>query len=110
MGPPQGDSSQEIRARVEAARLMQSRRWGMSLTNASVGTGRFRRGVALTSDARTRLGDAIDGLALTGRGVDRLLRVARTMADLAGDEKVTGDHLGHALGFRLQSGNLVVAA
>ena len=110
MGPPQGDSSQIIRSRVEAARRLQSQRWGGSLTNASVGVGRFRRGVALTSDARTRLGDAIDGLALTGRGVDRLLRVARTLADLSGNDKVTGDHLGHALGFRLQSGNLVVAA
>ena len=110
MGPPQGDTSRVIRSRVEAARKLQSERWGASLTNASVGTGRFRRGLALASGARTKLGDAIDGLALTGRGVDRLLRVARTLADLSEDDLVTEDHLGHALAFRLQSGNLVVAA
>jgi magnesium chelatase family protein len=110
MGPPQGDSSAEIRARVEVARATQGKRWGASLTNASVGAGRFRSGVALTSKARAGLGDAIDGLALTGRGVDRLLRVARTMADLAGDAQVTEEHIGHALGFRLQSDDLGVAA
>ena len=110
MGPPQGDTSEVIRSRVQAARRLQSKRWGGSSTNASIGAGPFRKGVDLTSDARSKLGDAIDGLALTGRGVDRLLRVARTLADLRGDRKVTAEHLGHALGFRLQAGNMVVAA
>jgi magnesium chelatase family protein len=110
MGPPEGDSSEVIRVRVETARAAQSQRWGASLTNASVGAGRFRNGVALTSKARARLGDAIDGLALTGRGVDRLLRVARTMADLVNSEQVTEEHIGHALAFRLQPGALGVAA
>jgi len=110
MGPPQGDPSAVIRSRVQAARRVQSERWGTSATNASVGASRFRSKVALTSDARSKLGEAIDGLALTGRGVDRLLRVARTLADLGGDSKVTAKHVGHALGFRLQVGNLVVAA
>ncbi|MGH2752103.1 MAG: YifB family Mg chelatase-like AAA ATPase [Actinomycetota bacterium] len=110
MGPPQGDSSEAIRTRVEAARLRQSRRWGASLTNASVPTGRFRRGVGLRPQARSTLGDAIEGLALTGRGVDRLLRVARTLADLQGATEVTSEHLIHALSFRLQAGGLVMAA
>jgi magnesium chelatase family protein len=110
MGPPQGDTSEVIRSRVQAARRLQSDRWGASSTNASVGAGLFRSRVGLTADARAKLGEAIDGLALTGRGVDRLLRVARTLADLSGDSKVTAGHLGHALGFRLQAGNLVVAA
>jgi magnesium chelatase family protein len=110
MGPPQGDPSAVIRSRVQAARRLQSERWGSSATNASVGAGRFESKVALTSDARLKLGEAIDGLALTGRGVDRLLRVARTLADLSGDSKVTAKHMGHALGFRLQVGDLVVAA
>ena len=110
LGPPQGDTSAVIRSRVQAARRIQSERWGSSSTNASVGAGSFRSGVALTPEARTKLGEAIDGLALTGRGVDRLLRVARTLADLSGDSRVTAKHLGHALGFRLQAGNLVVAA
>jgi magnesium chelatase family protein len=110
MGPAQGDTSEVIRSRVQVARRLQSKRWGGSSTNASVGSGPFRKGVDLTSGARSKLGEAIDGLALTGRGVDRLLRVARTLADLRGDRKVTAEHLGHALGFRLQAGNLVVAA
>jgi len=110
MGPPEGDSSEDIRARVEAARTLQSERWGPSLTNSSVPTGRLRKGVALTDSARTEMGDAIEGLALTGRGVDRLLRVARTIADLSGSAEVTVEHLGHALGFRLQGVDAVMAA
>jgi magnesium chelatase family protein len=103
MGPPQGDPSADIRARVEEARSVQSERWGGGLTNASVGAGRFRAEVALTPKARALLGDAIDGLALTGRGVDRLLRVSRTIADLRGSLDVTATHIGHALNYRLQT-------
>jgi len=110
LGKPQGDSSSLIRARVEESRERQVRRWGGTLTNASVPTGQFRRGVALTPDARGVLGDTIENLGLTGRGLDRLLRVARTLADLEGSVEVTSDHLGRALSFRLQPGGEVVAA
>ncbi|MGH2756643.1 MAG: YifB family Mg chelatase-like AAA ATPase, partial [Actinomycetota bacterium] len=110
LGKPQGDSSSLIRARVEQARERQVQRWGGSLTNASVPTGQFRRGVGLTPDARGALGDTIENLGLTGRGLDRLLRVARTLADLVGDVEVTSDHLGKALSFRLQPGGEVIAA
>ncbi|MGH2697969.1 MAG: YifB family Mg chelatase-like AAA ATPase [Actinomycetota bacterium] len=103
LGPTEGDSSATIRARVEAARNLQSRRWGASLTNASVPTGALRKGLSLTPRARAELGEAIDGLALTGRGVDRLLRVSRTIADLEGSAEVTETHVAHALGYRLQT-------
>jgi magnesium chelatase family protein len=56
------------------------------------------------------VGDAIENLGLTGRGLDRLLRVARTIADLDGELEVRGDHLGKALSFRLQKGGAGVAA
>ena len=110
LGPPDADSSSSIRARVEGARARQVQRWGRSLTNASVPAGRLRRGVRLTSESQGLVGDAIENLGLTGRGLDRLLRVARTIADLAADREVTSDHLGKALGYRLQSGVPGVAA
>jgi magnesium chelatase family protein len=43
----------------------------------------------------------VDKLLLTGRGVDRALKVARTIADLEGSEMVTAGHLGEALSYRI---------
>jgi magnesium chelatase family protein len=110
VGPPEGETSEAIRARVEDARARQCRRWGSSLTNASVPAGRFRRDLNLSADAETELGSVIDGVSLTGRGVDRLLRVSRTVADLQGSTKVGAEHLGVALGYRLQNLEGVQAA
>ena len=110
LGEPDGDPSSLIRARVEDARELQANRWGGSLNNATVPTARLQRGVRLTSESRRLVGDAIENLGLTGRGLDRLLRVARTIADLGDKREVTGDHLGEALSFRLQKGGAEVAA
>jgi magnesium chelatase family protein len=64
----------------------------------------------LTAEAHAELGDVIEGVALTGRGVDRLLRVSRTVADLQLADKVGAEHLGVALGYRLQNLEGVQAA
>ena len=80
------------------------------MTNASVPAGRFRKHLGLSVRAQAELGDVIEGIALTGRGVDRLLRVSRTIADLQGSAEVTADHLGTALGYRLQKLGGVQAA
>jgi magnesium chelatase family protein len=55
----------------------------------------------LSSSARESLGEAIDRLSLTGRGMVRVLRVARTVADLAGSGAVGEEHLAQALLFRM---------
>ena len=110
VGPPEGETSETIRTRVEDARARQSRRWGAGITNASVPPGRFRKDLNLTAEAQAELGDVIDGVALTGRGVDRLLRVSRTVADLQGSLRVGAEHLGVALGYRLQNLEGVQAA
>ncbi|HVM35426.1 MAG TPA: ATP-binding protein, partial [Actinomycetota bacterium] len=54
----------------------------------------------LTPEGRRMLGDAIDALKLSGRGLDRVRRLARTIADLDGCAEVTDTHLGEALMFR----------
>ncbi|MGH2777635.1 MAG: YifB family Mg chelatase-like AAA ATPase [Actinomycetota bacterium] len=110
LGKADGDSSPSIRARVEEARARQVQRWGRSFTNASAPAGRLRREVRLTFETQGLLGDAIESVGLTGRGLDRLLRVARTIADLDDEREVTGEHLAKALGYRLQSGGTGVAA
>jgi magnesium chelatase family protein len=59
-----------------------------------------RRRVRLTSEAEGTLGAAVDQLALTGRGFDRAIKVARTIADLARADVVGSDHVAEALSYR----------
>jgi magnesium chelatase family protein len=93
-----GDSSQLLRARVLRARELAEAR--------GLGTTASLRGVTLLAacdlDERSRrfLEHAARTHHLSGRGVTRLLRVARTCADVCGDAHVGIDHLGEALGYR----------
>ena len=82
-GTARGESSAQVRERVAAARRVQAER------PADV---RIRASAAA---ARIGLGH------LSGRGQDRVLRLARTIADLAGSEEIGGQHLEEALGYRL---------
>ena len=100
MSQPSGDSSEEIRARVEEARARQFARYGSpGITNASTRLDLELPDVSRA--AKSYLGDAIESANLTGRGLARVLRVSRTLADLAGQEVITEDHVGEALRFRL---------
>jgi magnesium chelatase family protein len=111
LGPPEGEMSEVVRARVERARLMQEARYGSPvITNASASRGQLDATLALANDARLELSAAIDALSLSGRGVDRLLRVARTVADLASNNVITRTDLLKALGFRLLPAQDQVAA
>jgi magnesium chelatase family protein len=101
MSEPMGESSDAVRERVESAREIQRRRYGSSLvTNASAPGSLLETGLLLSAEARRDAGDAIDALALSGRGLDRVLRVARTMADLDGSASVESVHIHTALHFR----------
>jgi magnesium chelatase family protein len=99
---PPGEPSHRVAARVEAARERQRSRRTLAgaTTNARVPPEGLRRVVALPPAARRLLGDAVDRLGLTARGLDRLLRLARTLADLAGRDEVTASDVAEALHFR----------
>lgn len=95
------EGSGEIRVRVVAARKLQISRQGVP--NSTLAGRRLREACALGEDAEALLSRAIDRMGLSGRAHDRVLRVARTIADLAGNEAIAVEHLAESLGYRRSS-------
>jgi magnesium chelatase family protein len=106
LGSEAAESSADIRERVEEARDRQRRRFRDQpfRCNADMTGAAARRAAVLTPTAEATLAQAVDRYALTGRGFDRALKVARTVADLAGSDPVDAPHLLEALSFRGQTG------
>jgi magnesium chelatase family protein len=102
-GRAAGPSSAEVRERVAAARERQTRRLAGTGAASNGGMdGRLtRRHVRLTSSSRELLLEGHRRMALTGRGHDRVLRLARTIADLDGRARVEAADVEEALGYRL---------
>jgi magnesium chelatase family protein len=97
------ESSDRIRARVVEARARQTARFAETgaLVNARL-SGRMLRRYARPDEAgRALLCSAVERLALSGRAHDRILRVARTIADLAGRPRLVADDVAEALQYRL---------
>lgn len=98
---PEGESSERVRERVKAAREMQRNRWGDEhARNAHVEINLLRASCSLGKAEKEFMYTAADRLCLTGRGYDRCLRVARTIADLCGRERVTTADLAEAVQYR----------
>jgi magnesium chelatase family protein len=102
LGESPGESSPAVRERVQAARERQRARYaslGVSCNGQLPGP-LARREARLSASAEALLAKAVESLALTGRGFDRALKVARTIADLAGAEPTGADHVAEALSYR----------
>jgi magnesium chelatase family protein len=107
----EAECSEAIRARVEETRVAQESRPGwQGQTNATVAKRLLDQALRLTSSARELLSMAVDELSLSGRGVNRVGRVARTIADLAGSSETSEEHIGEALTLRMFDNSAGVAA
>ncbi len=98
-GPP-GETSADVRARVLAARARQAARNPARILNAGLGTTALRAVALPDQEGRRLLATAVDRFGLSGRAHDRLLRVARTLADLGGEPDLRAPHVAEALAFR----------
>lgn len=95
---PAKESSACVRARIEVARQRQMQRAGV--VNAALPQALTERDCALTPRDRSLLERAFDQLHLSARASQRILRVARTIADLAGSDTIGTVHLAEAIGYR----------
>ncbi len=96
------ESSASIRARVNRTRQVQRERFrGTSvLCNAQIPTGRLREWCPLTDAARALLSNAFDKMGLSARAYDRLLKVARTIADMEQSNIIDVPHIAEAIQYR----------
>ncbi|NJN18583.1 MAG: YifB family Mg chelatase-like AAA ATPase [Oscillochloris sp.] len=98
-----GESSAAVRERVCRARERQTQRFrgnNRCLTNADMGPGEIRSHCRLDGAGQSLMKAAVRQLSLSARGYHRVLRLARTIADLAGNEAIGAAHLAEAVQYR----------
>jgi magnesium chelatase family protein len=98
-----GETSAQVRERVVAARKRQQERFKDKpkiTCNARMGTRELKQYCALDEPTMELLKFAMSDLNLSARAYDRILKVARTIADLAGSERITCDHVSEAVQLR----------
>jgi magnesium chelatase family protein len=99
------ESSESIRARVQAARDIQNKRFANGKTtdivsNADMRIGEIRKFCQLQDEGQSLMRSAMSQLQLSARAYHRILKLARTISDLAGSEEIQSAHLGEALQYR----------
>ena len=99
-----GESSAEIRQRVETARQVQRERFAESspsvACNADMRLAEVRKSCKLDETSESLMRSAMNQMNLSARAYHRILKLARTIADLAGSEAIQQAHLAEALQYR----------
>ncbi len=109
--PPPAESSADVAARVAAARAIQRERLaGTARCNAEVDGEALAQVATPDADGRALLSTAVERLKLSARGYHRVLRVARTLADLDGCDAVRRLHVAEALSWRRPQPRVAMAA
>lgn len=104
-----GEKSEAIRARVNSARKMQQERFEKNdnvFCNAHMESQKIREICTIDDKGKALLDMAISKQGLSARAYDRILKVARTVADLAGVDKIDTPHIAEAIGYRSLDRNL----
>ena len=96
------ECSADIKKRVNAAREIQRRRFGGdgTMCNAHIGSREMSEICALDAEGEALMHAAFDSMGLSARSYDRILRVARTIADLDGQETISPEHVAEAIQYR----------
>jgi magnesium chelatase family protein len=108
--PPTGDTSANIAARIAAARAVQADRFARlgspARANADAEGALLDAIATPDADGKAMLMKAAERFRLTARGYHRILRVARTIADLEGTEAIGKPHVSEAIAYRLVASQL----
>lgn len=97
-----GEPSSQVRKRVEQAHKKQRQRFKEPLYNSAMRPKEIKEHCAITKDSEILLGRAIEKLSLSPRSYHKILKVARTIADLEQKEHIESGHIAEALQYRMQ--------
>ena len=97
----EAEASSSVKERVNAAREIQNQRFGEGgMCNARMGPEEMRKYCDLSEECAELMKNAFDAMGLTARSYDRILKVARTVADLDGCENIEPQHIAEAIQYR----------
>jgi len=99
------EKSEQIRARVESARKIQAKRFAdLSLvSNSEMSSDQIRQFCHLNDECQQLLRSAVSALKLSARGYHRIIKIARTIADLSGNENIEQAHIAEAIQYRFKT-------